>query len=257
MIKRSDTKVRKLLIGDRMSTSEKYRALVIGRQDWWSLIKYEMVILFCSWIPGVIGLFLRAKLYPMLLGHVGRGVVFGTNVMLRHAHKIDIGDDVVIDDNCLLDAKGAANKGISLGSRVYVGRNSILSCKDGDIRLDDGVNIGFNCEIFSSSSVKVGRDTLIGAYTYLIGGGNYALDEEQDSFAEQDGMNSKGGVEIGPGAWIGADVKIFDGVQIGSESVIGAGAVVKDDIPPRSIAAGIPAKLMRTRSNALTNKAEL
>ena len=51
---------------------------------------------------------LRRKLYPLLLGKVGRNVVFGMNVVLRHPHKIAIGDDVVIDDNCLLDAKATA-----------------------------------------------------------------------------------------------------------------------------------------------------
>ena len=80
--------------------------------------------------------------------------------MLRHPHKIDIGDDVVIDDHCLLDAKGDANHGIRIGSGVFIGRNTILSCKNGDIEIADGANIGFNCEIFSASRVRVGPDTL-------------------------------------------------------------------------------------------------
>ena len=73
--------------------------------------------------------------------------------MLRHPHKIRIGDNVVIDDNCLIDAKGDANRGITIGSGVFVGRNTILSCKNGDIELGDGANVGFNCEIFSASRV--------------------------------------------------------------------------------------------------------
>ena len=52
------------------------------------------------------GLVLRKRLYPWLLGSCGRNVVFGQNVVLRHPHKIHIGSNVVIDDNCLLDAKG-------------------------------------------------------------------------------------------------------------------------------------------------------
>ena len=46
---------------------------------------------------------------------VGRNVVFGVNVTLRHPHKIAIGDNVVIDDSCCLDAKGTDNKGITIG----------------------------------------------------------------------------------------------------------------------------------------------
>ena len=49
-------------------------------------------------------------------------------------HKIRIGDNVVIDDNCLLDAKGDANSGHHASADgVFIGRNTILSCKNGDI----------------------------------------------------------------------------------------------------------------------------
>ena len=69
-----------------------------------------------------------------------------------------------IDDNCLLDAKGDdATRASRIGSGVFIGRNTILSCKNGDIELDDGANIGFNCEIFSASRVRVGRETLLAA----------------------------------------------------------------------------------------------
>ncbi len=228
------------------SKPQKYKSLIIGKSDWGSLIKYELVLLLCSWVPGVLGLFLRSKLYPMLLGGVGKGVVFGNNVVLRHPHKIVIGDDVVIDDNCMLDAKGSANEGIWIGNRVFLGRNSILSCKDGNIRLDDGVNVGFNCEIFSSSEVSVGSNTLIAAYCYLVGGGNYDLNQQGVNFAEQDGLSASKGIRVESNCWIAADVKVLDGVTIGSGSAIGAGAVVRTDIPPNSLAVGIPAKVIRS-----------
>lgn len=246
-MKRTDTKVRKLLTDEKSSKSEKYKSLIIGKTDWATFIKYELILLFCSWVPGVLGLFLRSKLYPMLLGGCGKGVLFGSNVVFRHPHKIFIGDDVYIDDNCLLDAKGADNKGIFIGDRAFVGRNSILSCKDGDIYLEEGVNIGFNCEIFSSSQVTVGANTLIAAYCYLVGGGNYDLTRSDVDFAEQDGLDTMGGIQIEPNCWIAADVKVLDGVRIGSGSVIGAGAVVRSHIPANSMAAGLPAKVIRSR----------
>ncbi len=68
-------------------------------------------------VPGALGLALRRTCYPWLLGRCGRNVVFGQNVVLRHPHKIRIGDNVVIDDNCLLDAKGDTNEGITIGER--------------------------------------------------------------------------------------------------------------------------------------------
>lgn len=247
-MKRTDTKVRKLLADDQSSSADKYRALVIGKPGWTSLIRYELIILLCSWVPGVLGLFLRSKLYPLILGRVGRGVVFGTNVVLRHPHKIELGDGVVIDDHCLLDAKGVGNAGIKLGDRVFLGRNSILSCKDGDIDLASGVNIGFNCEVFSSSSVRIGADTLVAAYCYLVGGGNYDLTGSSVAFAEQDGLDSRGGIVVGANCWIAAGVKVLDGVTVGDGAVIGAGAVVNRSVPERSIAAGVPAKVIGARS---------
>jgi acetyltransferase-like isoleucine patch superfamily enzyme len=88
--------------------------------------------------------------------------VFGQHVVLRHPHKIRIGDNVVIDDNCLLDAKGDDNRGIDIASGVFIGRNSILSCKNGDLVVGEGANIGFNCELFSRQPRAIGTRTLRG-----------------------------------------------------------------------------------------------
>ncbi len=82
----------------------------------------------------------------------------GRTSSLRHPHKIHIGSNVVVDDHCLLDAKGSSNRGIRIGNGVFIGRNTILSCKNGDIELGDDANIGFNCEIFSASRVTVGAE---------------------------------------------------------------------------------------------------
>src|SRR6476620_4718243 len=161
------------------SPREKYASLVVGRPGLAALLKYELVVMLAQPRAGAFGLLLRKQLYPWLLGSCGRNVVFGQNVVLRHPHKIRIGDRVVIDDNCLLDAKGEVNAGITIGSGVFVGRNTILSCKNGDIELGDEANVGFNCEIFSASRVRVGRCTLIAAYVYLIGGDHELSDREK------------------------------------------------------------------------------
>ena len=128
-----------------MTPQEKYSALIVGQPGWAALIKHELVLLLSQAVPGALGLALRQTLYPLLLGACGRGVVFGQNVVLRHPRKIRIGDNVVIDDHCLLDAKGDTNRGIDIGNGVFVGRNTILSCKNGDIEIADGANVGFNC----------------------------------------------------------------------------------------------------------------
>jgi acetyltransferase-like isoleucine patch superfamily enzyme len=232
------------LFAKGMSARAKYGALVVGRPDLGSLIKYELVVMLAQARCGAIGLALRKALYPLLLGSCGRDVVFGQNVVLRHPHKIHIGDSVVVDDNCLLDAKGESNDGIRIGSRVFIGRNTILSCKNGSIELADGANIGFNCEVFSASRVRIGADVLIAAYSYVIGGDHDFSDPTQPVLAQS---RRSDGVTIGAGAWVGAGVKIIDGVTIGEHAIIGAGAVVNQDVAARTVAVGVPARAVSTR----------
>ena len=232
------------LFGAKTSARQKYAKLVVGKPGLGDLVKYELITLLAQWVPGALGLALRKTLYPRLLGSCGRNVVFGQNVVLRHPHKVHIADNVVIDDNCLVDAKGDTNRGIRIGSGVFVGRNSILSCKNGDIELADGANIGFNCEVFSASRVRIGAGTLLAAYTYVIGG-DHDFSDPSKSILEQ-GRKSDG-VQIGEGAWIGAGAKVLDGVTIGDKAIIGAGAVVTRDVPAQVVAVGIPAKVTATR----------
>ncbi len=228
----------------RKSSFHRYTDLIIGKKGFLNFLLYELIILFSSWVPGALGLFLRAKLYPLLLKQCGRGVVFGTNVILRHPHKIVIGDGTIIDDNVLLDAKGQDNEGIIIGRNCFIGRNTILSCKNGDIVLGDRVNIGFNCEIFSGSKVSIGADTMLAAYCYLIGGDHVADDPEKP--ITQTGSISRG-INIGHSCWLGADVKVLDGITIHNNTIIGAGAVVTKDIEAFKIALGIPAKVIKDR----------
>ncbi len=226
------------------STRKKYAKLVIGKPGLGSLIKYELIITFTQWLPGALGLAARKTFYPLLLGSCGRNVVFGQNVVLRHPHKIHIGENVVVDDNCLLDAKGDTNRGIRIGNGVFIGRNTIVSCKNGDVELADGANIGFNCEIFSASRVRIGAGTLLAAYTYVIGG-DHDFSDPSKSVLDQ-GRKSDG-VMIGEGVWLGAGAKVLDGVAVGDKAIIGAGAVVTRDVPAQAIAVGIPAKVVANR----------
>jgi acetyltransferase-like isoleucine patch superfamily enzyme len=225
------------------SRVRRYMDLVVGRHGWWSLIKYELAMLV-SGIPGALGLFLRSWLYPWLVERCGQDVTFGTHVILRHPHKIRIGDHVAIDDHAILDAKGTANRGITVGNGVFIGRHSILACKDGEIELEDGVNVSYHCLIFSASVVRVGQKTLIAAQSYLVGGG-HEYDALDRPVVEQPRPSK--GIEIGPGCWIGAGAKVLDGVRIGQNAIVGANAVVTEAVPAYAVVGGIPARVIRDR----------
>ncbi len=240
--------IQKALAAPGQSALRKYQALVVGSRSWVRLLLYEAVITLTSWVPGALGLMLRRLSYPRLLGACGRNVTFGQGVVLRHPSKIRIGDGVVVDDLVVLDAKGEHNAGITLADGVFLGRGTILSCKDGDIELGEQVNLGFNCEVFSGSSVRVGRYGLFAAYTYLVGGG-HDFDRVDIPVIEQ-GRSSRG-ITLGDNVWLGAGVKVLDGVVIGSNVVVGANAVVKEDLPDGVIAAGVPARVIRQRTDVV------
>ncbi len=109
------------------------------------LVLHELVVLTTSWVPGALGLVLRKLAYPLPARRRGpqrhlrprRGAA-------PPRRRCASGDDVVVDDLVVLDAKGTANRGIVVGNGVFLGRGTILSCKDGDIVLGDHVNIGFH-----------------------------------------------------------------------------------------------------------------
>jgi acetyltransferase-like isoleucine patch superfamily enzyme len=240
----SAVKVQQTLKAPGKSRLRKYSELVVGEPGLWALLRYELICGLFGGMPGALGLWLRGRLYRSLFGAVGRDVVFGRNLTLRHPHKIRIGSGVVLDDQCMLDAKGAGNAGIVLEDGVFLGRNSILVCKDGDIHLGRRVNVSYFCEIFSSNRVSVGENTLIAAYCYLMSGGAYDY-ESPVPMADQELFGSAGPLEVGPDCWLGAKCVVMDGASIGAGSVIGAGAVVTRPVPPRTVAVGVPARVVK------------
>ena len=88
------------------SSRQKYVALVVGRPGLAALLQYELIVTLTQSCPGALGLGLRKTFYPLLLGSCGRNVVFGQNVVLRHPHKIHIGNNVVVDLSMFLVFQG-------------------------------------------------------------------------------------------------------------------------------------------------------
>lgn len=109
-------------------------------------------------------------------------------------------------------------KNIHLGKRVFI--NSGCKFQDqGGITIGDNVLIGHNCVIATL---------------------NHAMDPDRRA----DMVPAP--VRIGDKVWIGANVTILQGVTIGEGAVIAAGAVVNRDVPPRTVAGGIPARILKT-----------
>jgi acetyltransferase-like isoleucine patch superfamily enzyme len=103
-----------------------------------------------------------------------------------------------------------------------------------------------------TGGVTIGNHTRIACHTVIVAS-NHNFDDVTKNIHEQ-GVNAKG-VVIGNDVWIGAGVRILDGVHIGDHVVIGAGSVVTKDIPENAIAVGVPARVIRKRGEqkALNN----
>jgi acetyltransferase-like isoleucine patch superfamily enzyme len=112
--------------------------------------------------------------------------------------------------------------------------------------------VGFNCEIFSAGVVRVGKKVMLAAYVYLVGGEH--LHARADLPVFEQGRRSRG-ISVGDGAWVGAHAVVDDGVRIGVNAIIGAGAVVRLDVPDYHIAAGVPARLIRDRRQETVTQA--
>lgn len=236
-----DCKIREAMGAGKGGALRRYRAMVHGDVSFARMARDELIQLFCGSTPGALGFFLRSKLYPCMFKSCGRGVVFGRNLTFRHASKISIGDGCIIDDSAMVDAKGSDNRGIEIGNRVYIGRQSIIYCKNGDITIGDRVNISSNCIVFSSNSLTMKPGTMVGAFSYLLSGGSYDY-RDRTPFAEQNGMVTNGPLEIGEDCWLGARVTVLDAASVGDRAVVGAGSVVNRPLPPRHLCVGVPAK---------------
>jgi acetyltransferase-like isoleucine patch superfamily enzyme len=229
----------------RGSTVQAYMDLVIGSRSWGDLLKFELLGCWLAGISGALGLALRRSLWRHLFRHSGRGVVWGRNIALRHPGKMDIGDGVVVDDQCLLDAQGCGPGEFTIGAGALISRNCIVSGKHGPLAIGPRVNIGAGCILYASTRIVIGADTMLAALCY-VGGGSYTTRGRLDVPIAAQALPTRG-VVIEEDCWLGAGVIVIDGVRVGRGSVIAAGAVVTKDVAPYSVVAGVPGRLIATR----------
>jgi acetyltransferase-like isoleucine patch superfamily enzyme len=238
------------IIRDKLSKSQTsplkvYKELTTGKVGVIKFILYEFITFFLGPMPGGLGFFLRKKFYPSLFKKVGRGFILGRNVVIRHPKNIVIGDFVTIDDNCVIDGRGAGEKEFVIEDQVIINRNCMLLAKTGHIRLGKRSSLGANSVIVSMSGVELGEAVLTAGDCYLSAG-SYQFENLEVPVMDQDAY-SKGPIIVGKNSWLGTGATILDGIKIGEGAVIGAGAVVTKDIPDFAIAIGLPAKIHKIR----------
>lgn len=135
---------------------------------------------------------------------------------------------------------------IIIGNEVYLNDSIRLETGfGGAIEIGDGTHIQPECQFSAyTGNIKVGRNVQIAPrcafYPYDHGISRAKTMMEQP-------LVSKGEIVVKDEAWLGYGTIVLDGVTIGVGAVVGAGSVVKDDIPDYAISAGIPAKAIKMR----------
>jgi acetyltransferase-like isoleucine patch superfamily enzyme len=238
--RRSHGTVRDLLSEDRGSAFARYRRLTFPDRGLGRFILFELATMFLLPATGALGLALRRKLLRPFFGAFGRNVIIGRNCVFRHPERIFIGDSVMIDDNCLLDARGCGPEGLRLGERTIVSRNCSVKSKLGPIQIGCDVNIGSATHIVSHSGVTIGDGAAIAGGCHITGG-TFDLSEFSKPPPERMPVSS-GPIEIGAGAWLATHATVLDAVQIGEGAVVSAGSVVTQSVAARTVVQGNPAK---------------
>ncbi|HXO06858.1 MAG TPA: acyltransferase [Solirubrobacteraceae bacterium] len=120
----------------------------------------------------------------------------------------------------------------------------ITAPADARIRIGSGCFLNLGVMIAALELVEIG-DHCMFANGCFISDANHRFDDP-DTPVPWQGFTTKGPTRIGDNVWCGANVVIASGVTVGERCVIGANSVVTADLPPFSIAAGAPAKVLRT-----------
>lgn len=184
------------------------------------------------------------------------GLLFvGKHTKLRHLKHIRAQSGLTIGDGCQVNA--LCKGGITFGDNVSLGSGTIIECT-GVIRelgqsLRIGSHVGFaqNCFLEVRGDITIGDDCIFGPGVSLAAE-NHNFNDTKIPIRCQ-GATRKG-ITIGKDCWIGTRAIILDGVTIGEGCVIAAGAVVNKDIPPYSVAGGIPARVIKSRLLEATNR---
>ncbi|HXA79875.1 MAG TPA: acyltransferase [Opitutaceae bacterium] len=159
---------------------------------------------------------------------------------------------VKVGRNCAIGARVQAALGrdlartgqIKLGASVRLSCGVMLHPYAGHICIDRDVFLGPYCVIYGHGGIEIGPETLISMHCCILSS-SHAIPPPAIAIRTQGDVLQP--TRIGRDVWLGAGVTVLGGVTIGDGCIVGAGAVVSHDLPPFSIAVGIPARVVRQR----------
>jgi acetyltransferase-like isoleucine patch superfamily enzyme len=188
------------------------------------------------------------------IGSCGQNIAFGEGIIIEGVgSNIFIGSNVSIGDHVRIVCTDE-------NSKIYIGDGSIIhfgsqidTGPGGSIHIGQRNSVNPYCVIYGHGGLTTGMYVRIAAHTVIIPA-NHIYKDPNIIIAKQ-GLTKKG-INIEDDVWIGTGSRILDGINIGHGTVVGAGAVVTKDVPPMAVVAGVPAKIIKMRSNQVELKCD-
>ncbi len=209
----------------------------------------HFLYLFLRWCPGVLGIFLRQKLYRRLLRRCGRNVLIGRSVDLKNPWALVLGDNVILNDYACLDASqySGGEIAITLGNKVFIGTSTTLTAGPGKMTIEESSNIGSGCTLSAGyHNMRLEHHTLLAGFC-TVGAEIPLMQPELEKNVPLSEQAIDSHTHLGSGCWLGVRSRISSGVEIGEGTIVGAHSIVTDALPSYAIAFGQPATVIRNR----------
>ena len=210
----------------------------------WAYVVEASILRSVGWIPGLLGGLARNIAYQPLFKKLGPFALIETGVELKSTGSLALGKRAVVQGNVQINGWHLDSE-ICLKDFAYLDRGVNITVHDrGRIEIGFRTYIGPYTCIAGPGPVVIGQQCLISSHCGIYG--NNHVFEDTNTYIRNQGFTCKG-ITLEDDCWLGTGVRVLDGVTIGKGSVVGAGAVVTKDIPPYSIAVGVPAKVIGQR----------
>jgi acetyltransferase-like isoleucine patch superfamily enzyme len=229
---------------------------------WERFVELLFTTLFGNIPTILLGAKLRNTFYRAIFSRMGRSVYIQDGGEFSGTSSIEIGNGVYIFKGVRLDGRGYKN------NKIYRENKKNQICLENGVVLERNVDIG---ALDETTFIHIGQNAFIGPGTCIAGPGNIKIGKNcliaaqsgifanNHNFADlelpirEQGVTRQG-IVIEDDCWLGSGVKVLDGVTIGQGSVIGAGSIVTKDIPPLSVAVGVPARVIKKREGKQLGK---
>jgi acetyltransferase-like isoleucine patch superfamily enzyme len=173
----------------------------------------------------------------------GRNVTISPLAIIKGGNRVRLDNNVMIERDVILLAR-QDNSFIEIGNGTWLFYHCMLSTSGGWIKIGSNCTVNSFAVLYGHGGLEIGNGVRISAHVVIVPM-NHIYKNPNLPISMQG--ETRRGIKIEDDVWIGAGAKVLDGVKIGEGSVIGAGAVVTKDIPPYSVAVGVPAQVIKKR----------